>query len=311
MRTLVTGAAGFVGRALTRTLAARLVPGDRLRLADLSPFDAEGHEAVVGDLADPVWLAQALEGVDRVVHLAALPGGAAEADPAASRRVNLDATLALLEALAGRPSPTRVVYASTIAVLGGELPAAGVDDDLAPRPAMTYGAHKLMVETALADWTRRGRLQGVALRLAGVVARPPGPSGLKSAFMSEIFHALAAGRPLELPVSAQATFWLVSARAAAQALAHGLDIDAPQTQAQALTLPALRVRADDLVGAVAAACGTSASLISYRPEPALEAAFGRLPPLSTPTAEALGFRRDGDLIQLVARVLGDLDEACP
>ncbi len=297
MLTLVTGAAGFLGRALVAELAPTRAAGHRFRLLDR--VAAQGSdEVLVGDLADHDVIDSALEGVDCVIHLAALPGGASEADYAASRRINLDASLALIERLAERRKPARLVYASSIAVFGAPLPDH-IADDTIPRPAMTYGAHKLMVETALANLNRLGRIDGVALRLPGLVARPRDGAGLKSAFMSEVFHALAVGEPYVLPLRAEATMWMLSAKAAARALIHAVDSPAQG----ALTLPALRTTMGDLVAEIADQCGVDPGLADYAPEPALEAQFGRLPPLSTPAAEALGFRHDGDLARLVATTL--------
>ena len=299
MLTLVTGAAGFLGRALVAEFAETRRPGDRLRLLDR--VEAEGgDEVLVGDLADPATLDAALDGVDCVIHLAALPGGAAEADYAASRRINLDASLGLIERLANRPAPARLVYASSIAVFGAPLPAF-VDDDTSPRPAMTYGGHKLMVETALANLTRLGRIEGVALRLPGLVARPRDGAGLKSAFMSEVFHALAAGQPYVLPIGAEATMWILSVRAAARALIHAATI--PAVPPVALTLPALRVTAGALVDEIARQADVDPGLARFAPDPILQAQFGALPPLVTPAADALGFRHDGDLVRLVATTL--------
>ena len=169
---LITGAGGFIGSALALRLAASR--GGRLILCDRTlPDIPAGAEPIVGDLGDPAVLDRALAAQpDVVFHLASVPSNLSEAEPALSRAVNLDASLALIERLAAAGQPARMVYASTIATLGAGFDKP-VDDTLLPRPGLTYGSHKLMVETALADWTRRGRIRGMALRLPGIVARPP------------------------------------------------------------------------------------------------------------------------------------------
>jgi nucleoside-diphosphate-sugar epimerase len=308
MTTLVTGAAGFLGRALVAQLQAA-APGDRLRLLDRVAAPATDAEILVGDLTDPAMLEMALDGVDRVFHLAALPGGAAEADYAASLRVNLQASLDLFEHLAARTRPARLVYASSIAVFGAPLPEAGIDDETPARPSMTYGAHKLMVETALANLTRLGRIEGVALRLPGLVARPSDGAGLKSAFMSQVFHSLAAGEAYALPVGPDATMWLMSVQAAARALIHAADLPTPPRTA--FTAPALRVSAGDLVVEISRQARVDPGLVAYDPDPVLEAQFGRLPPLSTPAADGLGFVHDGDLSSLVSTTLASLRKTTP
>jgi nucleoside-diphosphate-sugar epimerase len=282
-RILVTGADGFVGRAVARAL-----PADRLRLVDRRRPDVPGAECLAADLTDEAALPDLLDGVEAVIHLAALPGGAAEADPIASRAINLDASLNLIEAAAGR---ARFVYASSIAVFGAPLPDR-VDDRMPVNPAMTYGAHKAMVETALADALRRGDIEGMALRLPGIVARPLTPSGLKSAFISDLFWAIRDGTPYMVPVGPDATVWLMSVGRAAANLVHALH--APSSPA--ITLPALRTSIADLVATIAAGRPTA---IGYAPDPDQEAQFGCQPPLETPLAESLGFRHDGDLANLV------------
>ncbi|HWU04249.1 MAG TPA: NAD-dependent epimerase/dehydratase family protein, partial [Novosphingobium sp.] len=215
--------------------------------------------------------------------------------PALSRRVNVDATLCLLEALDRRETASRFVYASSIAVFGQTT--SPVDDQTVPEPAMIYGAHKRMVEIALQDFHRRGRVSGIALRLPGIVARPRGNVGLKSAFMSDIFSAARAAEPFTMPVSPKATMWLMSARQAAQNLVHAAFLGA--TDGRALTLPALRVSAAELVAALYG----REDLVSYDPDPALEAHFGALPPLATPAAQALGFAHDGTIAELIRKAL--------
>ena len=301
MLTVVTGAAGFVGQALARRMAETGFPG-AVRLVDRSPPEAPGEsfECVAADLGEPGALVRLVADADRIVHLAALPGGAAERDPALSRRINLDLNLDLFTALVAADRPVRLVWASSIAVFGGPLPAV-VDDRTTPRPGMTYGAHKLMTEIALADAVRRG-VDALALRLPGIVARPRGAGGFKSAFASDLFHAIAADVAFTLPVGPDATMWLMSARRVADNLLHALDVDLHADAPRLLTLPALHVRLSDLVAEIGRAAGV-APRIDFAPDPALEAAFGRQPPLRTPAADALGFRHDGTLDILVRTAL--------
>jgi len=287
MRIIVTGASGFVGRALTAAL--------RESGHDVVGVDRTGSPDLVGDIADVGFVAQLFsERCDAVAHLATVPGGAAEQDPTMAKRVNLDATMLLADAAAA--AGARLVFASSIAVFGEALPDP-VGDDTRHAPMLLYGAHKAMAEQWLDTLARRGELSALAVRLPGIVPRPPGPSGLKSAFLSELFHALAVHRRFVSPVAPHATMWLMSLPRVVANLAHALSIEATG----AVTLPALRVRMDELAAAVARESGADAALVAYDPDPALEAGFGRYPRLLTPAADAMGFAHDGTLAQLVAK----------
>lgn len=306
MRVVVTGAGGFVGRALVGRLleAGHTVTG----LDSAAGGIPAGARAVAGDLGDQAVRAEALaQGCDALVHLATVPGGAAEADPAASRRINLDAMYNLLEeAAAGRNRP-RVVYASSIAVLGEHLPPGGVDDATPLSPHLVYGGHKAMMEVACALLSNRGAIDAVTVRLPGILARPKGAAGMKSAFMSDLFHALKAGEPFVCPTSPGATIWAQSVDRCAANFVHALTMDTallPPTRA--VTLPALLVRMDELAAEIARQCGTDPALVSYVPDPPLEKAFGTYPPLATPAAERAGFAHDGTVAKLVASALATL-----
>ncbi len=126
--------------------------------------------------------------VDVVFHLASLPGGAAEANPTLARRVNVDATWGLLDQCKAQVdaggAPPVFVFASSTAVFGA-MPHP-VHDDTLPRPLMSYGAHKLIGELLVDDHSRRGWVDGRSLRLPGVLARPPAPTGQLSAFLSDV-----------------------------------------------------------------------------------------------------------------------------
>ena len=295
MRLILTGAGGFVGLAVNAALA---------RHHEVVAIDTglNGVLGVEGDLCEPATLDAAFaHGCDAVIHLATVPGGAAELTPLGARRVNVDATMALVDAAAGAGQCPRFIFASSIAVFGNALPPV-VDDATPVAPTMVYGAHKAMMETWIETQTRRGAISGLSLRFPGVVARPQGPSGMKSAFMSEVFHAFRSGVPIELPVSPVATMWLMSVARLVGNLVHALEIDATGT----ITLPALRVSMRALVEAIARATTADSALASYLPDPALEAGFGRMPPLKTGAAAALGFPHDGHIDALVDSALATL-----
>lgn len=305
MRVAITGAGGFVGRAVAMAVRSR---GDVVVAIDAAAggLDPRDH-AVVGDLVDPQVRTAALAGgIDALVHLATVPGGATEADPAAGRRINLDASYDLLCEAASASPGLRVVFASSIAVFGEPLPAQ-VDDTTPLAPRLLYGGHKAMIETAVTMFSQRGAIDGVSLRLPAVLARPRGPSGLKSAFLSDLFHALRAGETFTCPVSAQGTVWAQSVTRAADNLVHALALDTARLPpTRAVTLPALRVSVAELVHEVARQCGVTPDLVRYAPDPALEAAFAAQPPLAAPAAERAGFAHDGNLARLVASALGAL-----
>lgn len=317
MRVLVTGAGGFIGTVLLQLLQQTGLVGSQ-RITSLAAMDRQlpplpgTVERIEGDLQDAQVQARiARFGADLCFHLAALPGGAAEADPALSRRVNLDATLDLFASLlaerAASARPPVVVYASTIAVYGTPLP-----DPVTPatptRPALIYGAHKRACEILLADATRRGQLDGRSLRLPGIVARPRVASGLVSAFMSELMHALAAGEAVTLPVGPQATAWWMSARRCAENLLHAasmnpaLDTDGHSERTWAM--PVLRLSMLQVVETLSAMYGVDGrALVHYAPQEQVEAVFGRYPVLDDAIARRLGLRDDGSAEELVRRAL--------
>lgn len=298
MRVLVTGARGFIGRALV----------DALR---------PGHDVIAtdrddADIADPAHLDRLFtEPLDRVFHLAAVASGAAEADYDAGRRVNLDASIGLLDRCRAQArrggAVVRFVHASSIAVFGTPMPAR-IDDATAPAPSLSYGTHKRIVELLIDDHTRRGELDGRSLRLAGVVVRPAGSgsSGARSAFNSDVIHEPLAGRDYVCPVGPDATVWLTSRRAAVANLMRLADVDgAAIGERRALTAPALAVSIGEIVAALGRVDVAAAARVRYAPQAEIEAQFGRWPRAASFTrADALGLVGEASIDALVREHAG-------
>lgn len=310
MRVMITGANGFIGRGLALRLLADGVlcgqPIEALLLLDqdLSGFPEDKRiRRHFGSVTDAALIRRILaDGIDVVFHLVSVPGGAAEADYELGYEVNLQASLELLHQLRNAARPPRLVYASSVAVYGADLPSR-MDEASLSLPKLSYASHKLMVETQLTDLARRGEVDGIALRLPGVVARPRQPNGLKSAFMSDLLHAVAAGEPYTCPVSPQATAWWMSAHCCVDNLIHAAElrgaIASPIQQ-----LPVLHLSIEQVLDALVGCFGEQhRALISYAPEPELEALFGSYPPLRTPQARALGFKHDGSASALIRNAL--------
>jgi nucleoside-diphosphate-sugar epimerase len=246
---------------------------------------------------------------DIVFQLAGVLSGQSEADYALGLRVNLHATLALMEVLRRQGNASTVVFTSSISVFGAPLPSH-IDDDTPLHPTLSYGACKQMCEFFLADSTRRGFAKARSVRLPGVVARPPTPTGALSSFASDLIRALAWGEPYTCPVSPNATMWLMSLECCVDNVLHAAQSTVgPPAGATAWTLPALRVRIKEIVQVCERMVPGSVDRIRYAPDTTLEAQFGRYPPLSTPAADAAGFRHDGDLQTLLRRATRTLPES--
>jgi nucleoside-diphosphate-sugar epimerase len=313
MHIVVTGANGFVGKALVSRILSRgnVLPGvplESLTLVDIG-FDAAPEDPrvriVKGSIGEHTVLREALSRpADCVFHLASIPGGAAEANYELGLQINLKATFDMLELLRMQDKPARFVFSSSIAVYGAPLPAL-VDDATPMNPALSYGAHKLVDEILIKDYSRRGWLDGRILRLPGVVARPPAPSGLLSAYMSDIFWRLAEGKPFTCPVSANAVSWWMSVQCCVDNLLHAATLDSTQVAVRRdFTLPVLRLTMAELVDALAAEFGENRRvLVRYEPDAKLEAGFGSFPPLDATAAEAAGFRNDGSVQTLIRNAM--------
>lgn len=312
MNILVTGAGGFVGRSMIPALLTRALDSAAITCVDvaLGPLPANSRiRPIEGSMIEhPVFARVFDREYDLVFHLATIPGGWAEENFETGLEVNLLLVIRLLEALRKQSGRRRaiVVYISSIGVYG-DLRTT-VDDATMPDPTWSYGTHKAIGELLIADYSRKGFIDGRTVRLPAVVARGSNPSGAVSAFMSDMIRELGAGRPFVCPVSPSSSCWWMSRSCAVNNVMHAAEVDGDLWPARRVCqLPALRCSIGEIVLAIAAVSGHPAdSLISYRPVTEVEERFGRLPPLRTPLADSLGFNHDGNAEQLVRRALDGL-----
>jgi nucleoside-diphosphate-sugar epimerase len=316
MKVLVVGSEGYIGQALiARLLGGEPVAGTTSAAQQITRLDVRMGvrtpeprlRAIEGDITDREVLKQAIAGgVDCVFHLASIPGGAAEKNFELGLKVNLQATIDLLEVLRLAGQCPRLVFASTIGIYGVPMPAL-IDEHTVPEPSLSYGAHKYIGEVLIADYGRRGFVDGRAVRIPGIVARPP-TTGMLSIFLSDLIRELAAGRPFRCPVSADAPSWWMSRPCIVDNLLHAAAIGpAVLASGRTFLMPVLRATIGEVVAAIAALHGPDVlRRIEYAPDAKLQAQFANYPPMHAPRALAAGFKNDGTLERLVQRALESL-----
>jgi nucleoside-diphosphate-sugar epimerase len=311
MKIVVTGGAGFLGQRLIREVLQRGAltssAGERRASAEIVAVDQvagppiERVRYVVGDVGDPALVQRAVAGADSVFHLAAVVSGAAEADFDLGMHVNLDGTRALLEALRGDGRRPRVVFASSVAVFGGALPDV-VSDQTTPMPQSSYGVQKLIGELLVGDYSRKGFVDGRAIRLPTIVVRPGKPNAAASSFASGIIREPLGGVEAICPVDPRASMWLMSPAAAIANLLHAHELPAERWAGpRSLSLPGITVTVEAMLDALARVGGEEArARVKLQPDPRIQAIVQSWPArFDTARADAMGFVRDGDFESIV------------
>lgn len=317
MHALILGAAGMIGRRLTKALAeAGRVGGhplDALTLLDVvrpeAPAGFSGTvRAEAADLTAPGAAEAAVAGrPDVVFHLAAVVSGEAEADLELGYRVNLDGTRRLLDAIRAAHAADgyrpKVIFTSSLAVFGPPLPPV-IGDDWIVTPASSYGTQKAMGELLLADYSRRGFLDGIGLRLPTICVRPGKPNRAASGFFSGIVREPLAGRPAVLPVPDTVRHWFASPGAATGFLLHAAGLDLSRLGLRrSLTLPGVSATVADEIEALRRVAGDRAvALIRREPDEAVARIIETWPEaFATERALALGFTADASFDAIVAQ----------
>jgi len=309
MKVVVTGGGGFLGSRLAKALLERGKLGgeaiSRLTVLDQvlpARSDDPRIQNMAGDIADPAVLAKAIDSdTAAVFHLAAAVSGAAEADFDLGMRVNLEGTRQLLERLRQCARPPRVVFASSVAAFGGELPAV-LDDDTTPAPQTSYGTQKVIGEYLVSDYSRKGYLDGRSLRLPTIVVRAGKPNAAASSFASGIIREPLAGVVSHCPVGPHTGVWLLSPRRVVEAFIHAHELPAAQWGARrVVNLAGITATVAEMLDALKRVAGArTAGLVEFRSDARIEAIVRTWPVrFRTPRALAMGFRADADVESVI------------
>ncbi|KIH87467.1 nucleoside-diphosphate-sugar epimerase [Sporothrix brasiliensis 5110] len=311
MRVLITGAAGFIGQITAKALLDDERYSDVL-LADViePPVPAgtkypERARCVRADLSRPDDVASIVaDNLQSVILLHGIMSSGAEADLALGYRINVDATRAVLDRLIQSCPGVRVLYASSEAVYGRPVPKHGVTEDDIPAPEMSYGCQKLICETIINDYTRRGLINGFALRFPTISVRPGAPSAAISSFLSGVIREPLAGTPCVLPLRDRAwRHWMSSPKTLVHNLqvALRLPLDALPPHRRAVNMPGFAVTVQQMLDALEAEGGAAArALVEEREVPEIQSTlYSWADDFDNSLALSLGMKQDTSFVDSV------------
>ena len=312
MRILITGGCGFLGRRVALQLLDRREV-DELMLFDNAPSalplpEDKRLRLITGDIADRDAMRRLIAAdTHAVFHLAAVVSGQAEADTDLGYRVNLDGTRAVLDACRALGTCPRVVFASSLAVYGGAL-SPTVGDDTPLTPQTSYGTQKAIGELLVNDYSRKGFVDGRAVRLPTVVVRPGRPNRAASTFASSMIREPLTGREAICPVAPDTVMALASPRRVVAGLIHAHDLPADAFGVnRSLQLPGFSVAVGEMAAAVRRAGGPDAyARIRWKLDPQIQQIVSGWPQaLHAPRAEELGFAADSGIDEVVQAFVED------
>jgi D-erythronate 2-dehydrogenase len=318
MRVVITGGAGFLGKLLAVKILAKGALKDatgtlrtisELVLLDMHPASGEAWlndprvKQFAGDINNVDLLAEALTpNTGSIFHLAAVVSGQAEADFDIGMKVNVDATRTLLELCRKLPAPPKFLFTSSIAVFGGALPAV-LPDSQALTPQGSYGMQKAMGELLVSDMSRKGMIDGRALRLPTVTVRPGKPNKAASSFASGIIREPMSGVAAVCPARPEAKMWVQSPPRVIENILIGHEADALNFEfTRSVSVPGFTVSVGDMVNSLARVAGADvAARVSWQLDPAIDRLVSSWPQsFSADLGKKLGMTADANFDDIVA-----------
>ena len=318
-KVIIIGGGGMVGQKLVhQLLKSDLGTGAPL---DITLFDMAfpttslpGATQVTGNLNDPAEIQKiAAQRPDIIYHLAAIVSGEAEADFDKGWQVNMFTMWTLLEAIrtqnqeSGGTYIPKIIFTSSIAVFGGPFPNK-IDDEFLSAPQTSYGAQKATCELMLSDFSRKGFVDGISLRLPTICVRPGKPNLAASGFFSGIIREPLNGQTAYLPVADTLRHWHASPRAGANFLIHAATLDTDLLKnRRALNLPGVSCTVAEQIEALRNAAGQSAVdlIVPRADEDVIKMVAGWPKNFAPERALDLGFKAETDFDQIIATYLED------
>ena len=320
MRIVLLGGAGFLGCKLAKSLLEKGYINDssgiNQKFEKLVVFDKlqanlgvdERLEVITGNIADSATLEKLiLPRTDIIIHLAAIVSGEAEKNFELGMQVNLLATQNLLEICRSLSKPPRFLFSSSVGVFGGDMPEV-IEDDTAPVPQSSYGTQKAIVELLVNDYSRRGFINGLSLRLPTIVVRPGKPNAATTTFASSIIREPLQGERVVCPVTPDTQLWILSPRQVIRSVIKALDMDSSSLgKNRILSLPGITVSVQDMVKALEAVAGKEAiQRIDWQPDLFIQKIVGSFPSYFRPTrALELGFKSDKSMTEIIQNFIDD------
>ena len=314
MQVIITGGQGFLGQRLAGVILERGLVGptgereavDDLVLVDVVPGSSEQARVrcIEADLSDGAALDSIIDGDDHVsvFHLASMVSAESELEWSRAVATNVGGLVGLIEAARGRQGPTRLVFASSVAVFGGEAISDPVGALTKQTPQSTYGMTKAMGEMLVNDATRQGFLDGRSARLPTVVVRPGRPNAAASSFFSGMFREPLNGERCNVPVSGDVGVVMIGPATATDALVALHDLPTADIgRDRAVPLPGLSVTVAEMIDALREIGGNEAvALLDFENDPAIETVVTGWPAQwDDSLGRDLGLPADSSLIDVV------------
>jgi len=321
MKVVITGGGGMLGFKLAKALLARGrltgADGRETAISKITLFDTAFPpslpqdprlETVTGDISAAGVLAKVVTPeTQSIFHLASVVSAGAEADFDLGWRVNLEGTRTLLELARKCAKPPRVMFTSSVAAFGGDLPEV-LDDSTTPNPQTSYGAQKVCCEYLVTDYTRKGFIDGRSLRLPTIVVRPGKPNLAASSFASGVLREPLNGVVSECPVSLDTGVWLLSPGRCVESFIHAHETPSSLWgTSRVLNLPGITVPVAEMIEAMRRVAGDAvAKRVVYKPDERIQKIVAGWPvKFRTPRALGMGFKADADVESVIRAYVAD------